>query len=443
MVLGKLAIMTAPLENGHFPICRMLLRWYPVDRDNNQYVTPKDAWSMGHHSHTRRNKTDAGHYLNFEFLHAYLKCDKCQYNTCPSNVIIGDMNYNRRIASSNDYWEHEFILYFAWLLFHHCHKYQMTDKAFSKLKLDVPFFCPVSFREGHLLQQDVVSLTHSYKHVVSLFYKSEHYCVCKLMIKERRLIIFDGLNWEFKNWCTHISFLLRKLAFVDVKCENWQWFPDVALSTKTANTRREKIMIPGYFIHVDRVQWRVQRGSFLTQTDGFNCGPIACLKLIHLYHLTDEDKAKEAYNSMNIRNLVVQDWEYLVEMCNDDIMVKLQNTNTNKGGEHKPSSLDVKKSNLDDKALDMSDTEGHVLQMKKESLFFPLRSLPPFIISCIFCLTNFIHLFIGGFPILDSTFAEFHRLKYETGTTTVVPEINVQDGNTFTLVEDIDNVMDY
>ncbi len=81
--------------------------------------------------------------------------------------------------------------------------------------------------------------------------------------------------------------------------------------------------------------------------DGFNCGPIACLKLMHLYHCNDEDKVKEVYNSMNIRYLAVQDWECLAEMCDDDIMVQMQTTNINEGGVHKPSD-NLKKSNLEE-----------------------------------------------------------------------------------------------
>ena len=32
--------------------------------------------------------------------------------------------------------------------------------------------------------------------------------------------------------------------------------------------------------------WRFERGHFIKQLDSFNCGPIACVKILEMFHLT-------------------------------------------------------------------------------------------------------------------------------------------------------------
>jgi hypothetical protein len=68
-------------------------------------------------------------------------------------------------------------------------------------------------------------------------------------------------------------------------------------------------------------KWQLERGSFLHQLDGNNCGPIACLKILELFHAIDVEAAHEVYEKQNIRKFVMAEWDRLVERCSKDLLV--------------------------------------------------------------------------------------------------------------------------
>ena len=65
----------------------------------------------------------------------------------------------------------------------------------------------------------------------------------------------------------------------------------------------------GFEVQFDNETWRLWRGSFVQQVDGFNCGPIACMKVLELFLLLDERDVRSAYSSHRIRQVVMQHWQ--------------------------------------------------------------------------------------------------------------------------------------
>ncbi len=49
--------------------------------------------------------------------------------------------------------------------------------------------------------------------------------------------------------------------------------------------RREQMKIQGYLLSFDSQEWELERGEFLKQLDSFNCGPIACTKILEIFNL--------------------------------------------------------------------------------------------------------------------------------------------------------------
>ncbi len=52
-------------------------------------------------------------------------------------------------------------------------------------------------------------------------------------------------------------------------------------------------------------RWRLERGCFLHQLDGNNCGPIACLKILELFHANDVEAAREVYEKKTFVDLYI------------------------------------------------------------------------------------------------------------------------------------------
>jgi hypothetical protein len=56
--------------------------------------------------------------------------------------------------------------------------------------------------------------------------------------------------------------------------------------SNVGGSRLPQKAIHGYSLLLGLEEWRLERGDFIKQVDMFNCGPIACLKILEIYNLT-------------------------------------------------------------------------------------------------------------------------------------------------------------
>ena len=70
-------------------------------------------------------------------------------------------------------------------------------------------------------------------------------------------------------------------------------------------------------------QWRLERGHFVRQLEGYNCGPIACTKILEVFGLVTEFEVNNAYGLGTIRTLVTSQWKHFFEHCNDNLVVRI------------------------------------------------------------------------------------------------------------------------
>jgi hypothetical protein len=57
----------------------------------------------------------------------------------------------------------------------------------------------------------------------------------------------------------------------------------------------------------------IERGHFIKQLDPFNCGPIACMKILEIFHLTSNYEVKVAYATNGILDLVAENWRNFIQ----------------------------------------------------------------------------------------------------------------------------------
>jgi hypothetical protein len=81
----------------------------------------------------------------------------------------------------------------------------------------------------------------------------------------------------------------------------------------------------GYVLTFDvSPQWGLEHGQFLKQLEGFNCGPIACTKILEIFGLVTEFEVNIAYSLGTIRSLVTEQWKGFLQRCNSDLIVRIQ-----------------------------------------------------------------------------------------------------------------------
>ncbi len=66
-------------------------------------------------------------------------------------------------------------------------------------------------------------------------------------------------------------------------------------------SRKPQEYVNGYDIIIAMQKWQLERGYFLHQLDGNNCGPVACMKILELFHAIDVGGACEVYEKKHIR----------------------------------------------------------------------------------------------------------------------------------------------
>ncbi len=80
-----------------------------------------------------------------------------------------------------------------------------------------------------------------------------------------------------------------------------QFIADTAIYEIVVCSRKTKECVNGYDIIIAIQKWQLERGYFLHQLDGNNCEPIACMKIMELFHAIDVEEAREVYKKKNIR----------------------------------------------------------------------------------------------------------------------------------------------
>jgi hypothetical protein len=101
--------------------------------------------------------------------------------------------------------------------------------------------------------------------------------------------VFDGLRFNLQSWLKHIVFTVKQYGLVPL-CASYTAFPsedyfEVVVDTGTRNKQIPKTISKQISITVEGQMspWIVTHDETYLQSDGHNCGPIACLKLMEIF----------------------------------------------------------------------------------------------------------------------------------------------------------------
>lgn len=156
---------------------------------------------------------------NYEFIYPTLECDCCHLGS--SLISVGDESYLNACSDTKRWYEHDFISSFGALASHHAHSISKEDISIPNVVADID-------------------------------------------ISEKACTFTDGLRYGLKTWTKHIENVLKRCSLISLDDE--LWFRDGALEVN------------------QHEHWTIRYNEkFVTQTDGYNCGPLACMKLCELF----------------------------------------------------------------------------------------------------------------------------------------------------------------
>ena len=124
-----------------------------------------------------------------------------------------------------------------------------------------------------------------------------HYAVMEITVDTKTIKIFDGLRLDLLEGKDHVIGVMRICILVDPNgdCFAALFHPDHAVSETVGRSRNAREYVNGFDVIIALQRWQLERGSFLHQPDGNNCGPMACMKIIKLFHVIDVEEACEVY----------------------------------------------------------------------------------------------------------------------------------------------------
>jgi hypothetical protein len=180
----------------------------------------------------------------------------------------------------------------------------------------MPFLQVITYEKATVIPSDLLTVPRLCKSILGIFHSREHYAVANIDHgKNRTITIYDGLYWDLTTWMDNMVQLLKKCRLVDLNVVSIEVIGDSPTKLIVPGHHCGKEMVNGLIIIIERVMWMVIRGDFLTQTNGFNCGPIACLKVMDLFQRIDLESSQKCYEKGRIRADILDEWGLLVDTC--------------------------------------------------------------------------------------------------------------------------------
>ncbi len=159
--------------------------------------------------------------------------------------------------------------------------------------------------------------------VVSVMHNRDHYAVMEIDIPVKKVVIFNGLYKELDKWMDHVISGMKQCMLLGLN-DTLHHRADEPSVSNVGRSRHPQKAIHGYSFFLGLEEWRLERGEFIKQVDMFNCGPIACMKILEIYNLTTLYEVNLVYNMNSIWSFVISEWTWLVAQCNNNLILHVR-----------------------------------------------------------------------------------------------------------------------
>ena len=197
----------------------------------------------------------------------------------PIMLMVFDSIYYEKCVATHRWWDTLFIRSFSQLLAHQWHN--------SKIKL-------VECTDLELAKDIIhtsIDLSSHISSVVAILYSTQHYVVVEYKISTKIFTVYDGLNYGLDHWYPHCN-------NIQARCGH-------------------PLLVPPL----------LQRGSCDSQPDSYNCGPLACLKLLHL--ISDgELGCTNQFGPNNWRSYIMEYYQKMLRQSSAHIFGKWRKSKT-------------------------------------------------------------------------------------------------------------------
>jgi hypothetical protein len=284
--------------------------------------TVQEAWDKGN---IARYYQTLSSRQEFKFLWPRLTCTECTFPHHKPFIQIGDEDYIASITQTTNWYDGVFIASFSQLAAHYAH-ITKDERSTSTIpsQVNLPLLIHITYPNELLHEGQYKSIPPDITRVVAVVHDRDHYGVLEIDIPSRKVIIYDGLYRDLEKWVDYVFSALKRCRLCDLRNPNL-YAPDEPKLMTLGRSRHAKLSIEGYRLTLGiENYWRFERGHFIKQLDSFNCGPIACLKILEMFHLTTDYEVNLAYRTNGIRDMVADEWRKFIQRSEQDLIVRVR-----------------------------------------------------------------------------------------------------------------------
>jgi hypothetical protein len=239
-------------------------------------------------------------------------------------IMVYDKDYVESIHSSTKWWDGVFIGSFAQMTCHYTHS-TINERCSTLDSTPLPQVMHVTYSKQLITEVSFMRFPSDVTQLVSVINESLHYAVMEIDVPRKRIVIFDGMYQDMLQWMNHVVSSLKRARLIGIN-KTCNAKDTGELTEIPGRCHQEAVRLSqGYMLSFDvSQQWKLEQELFLRQVEGYNCGPIACTKILEIFGLVTEFEIHNAYGLGTIRNLVTEQWKCFLVRCNDDLIVFMQ-----------------------------------------------------------------------------------------------------------------------
>ena len=303
------------------------VKYWPYTRSADYRVfTLAEAWE---HGNIARKHKSLGDNKEYTFLMPTLECEHCCHPHGCFCLQVGDKHYIETITTTTNWYDGLFISTFAQLAAHYAHSTVALPERNMTYPDVLPQLIHVTYAGGQVRLDQCSSLRADTTAVVAVCHERDHYAVLEINLTKKLIRIYDGLNMDLDRWFKHVFYALKRCMLCPLSATP-QPIPDEPVLVKRHGrfAKGSNKSIQGYQIVIRdscvSYQWRYERGTFLRQVDGYNCGPIACVKILEMFGLATSDDLALGYQMGRLRQVVKHYWDRFMDRCHKDMIVRVR-----------------------------------------------------------------------------------------------------------------------
>jgi hypothetical protein len=230
-----------------------------------------------------------------------LTCDECCFPHAKTLLSVGDTDFLTSNRSPNRWYDGDFISSFAQLAAHYAHITVSERLSVLGDSYKQPLLLHVTFPNQILQEGKYKAVPHHVTKVVPVMHDRDHYAMMVIDIPRKKVVIFNVLYKDLEKWMDHVVSGMRRCMLLGLNDTICCTANEPSLSN-VGGSRHPQKEIHEYSLLLGLEEWRLDRGDFVKQVDTFNCGPIACLKILEIYNLTTLYDVNMAYQTDSIRS---------------------------------------------------------------------------------------------------------------------------------------------